>query len=140
MASLDSRRRARGFTLLELMVVVAIIAILAAIALPAYSRYVLRSKIRLAQSDLLALSANVENFRQRTLRYPDSADVAQRGWTPAASSADVSFTYTPNDGGYTVSAEAGTTMGKASGCVLSLDAANTRTVGSACSAVGIDNW
>lgn len=138
--SMDGGRRARGFTLLELMVVVAIIAILAAIALPAYSRYVLRSKIRLAQSDLLALSANVENFRQRTLSYPPSAEVAQRGWTPAASSADFSFSYTSKDGSYTLSAEAGTTMGKASGCVLSLDAANTRTVGSACSAVGIDSW
>ena len=140
MTRMDGRGRARGFTLLELMVVVAIVAILAAIALPAYSRYVLRSKIRLAQSDLLALSANVENFRQRTLRYPESADVAQRGWTPAASSADFSFSYTASDGGYSLSAEAGKTLGKASGCVLSLDAANSRTVGSECSAVGIDSW
>ena len=91
--SMDGGRRARGFTLLELMVVVAIIAILAAIALPAYSRYVLRSKIRLAQSDLLALSANVENFRQRTLSYPPSAEVARcsravRSWLRRRASSD----------------------------------------------------
>jgi len=135
-----SRRGMRGFTLLELMVVVAIIAILAAIALPSYRNYVLRSKIRLAQSDLLALSANIENARQRTLSYPADATAAKRGWTPAASSADFTFGYATASGGYTLTAEGGSTLGSASGCTLTLTDTNQRSVSSACGAVGVDAW
>lgn len=129
-----------GFTLIEMMIVVAIIAILAAIALPAYQNHVLRSKVRLAQSDLLALSAGVENFRQRTLAYPSTEIQAQRGWMPASRGSDFSFQYLADGGGYTLSATAGAPLGKAEGCVLSLDAAGQRRVSSPCAAIGITDW
>lgn len=84
-----------AFTLIELMIAVAIVAILASIAFPAYSSYVAKSEIRSAQADLLALSLNFENRYQRTLVYPTLPDDKKAnkagiqsyftGWTTSAS-------------------------------------------------------
>lgn len=58
-----------GFTLIEVMIVVAIVAILAAIAVPAYSRYVAKTN-RVAAEACLAQYANyMERFYTTNLRY-----------------------------------------------------------------------
>lgn len=51
-----------GFTLIELMVVVAVVAILAAIALPAYQEQVRKSRRGQAQADLVELTQRAERF------------------------------------------------------------------------------
>lgn len=50
----------KGFTLIELMIVVAIIAILAAIALPAYQDYTSKSKVTAALADLASHKTQFE--------------------------------------------------------------------------------
>jgi type IV pilus assembly protein PilE len=57
-----SRKPAKGFTLIEVMIVVGVVAILAAIALPSYRDYVLRGKITEAVSTLSDLRLRAEKF------------------------------------------------------------------------------
>ena len=59
-----------GFTLIELMIAVAIIAILAAIALPSYQQYVLRSHRSEARTSLLQAAQWLERAATATGVYP----------------------------------------------------------------------
>jgi len=55
-------QRYKGFTLIEVMIVVAIIAILATVALPAYTDYVRRGKLAEGTSALLAMKTKMEQY------------------------------------------------------------------------------
>jgi type IV pilus assembly protein PilE len=62
-------RTARGFSLLELMITVAIVAILAAVALPTYRDYVTRGKLTEAHAALGAQRVRMEQYYQDMRTY-----------------------------------------------------------------------
>ena len=63
-------RTQRGFTLIELMVTVAIIAVLAAIAVPNYRDYVTRGKLVEASAGLSDARVKMEQYFQDNRTYP----------------------------------------------------------------------
>ncbi|MBV8123902.1 MAG: prepilin-type N-terminal cleavage/methylation domain-containing protein [Burkholderiaceae bacterium] len=65
-------KTSRGFTLIELMIVVAIVAILARVALPAYTSYVVRSKLPDAFSGMTSYSAALQQFFQDNRAYTNA--------------------------------------------------------------------
>lgn len=85
-----------GFSLIELMTVVAIVAILAAIAFPSYTRYITRTHRVAAEGCLSELSNYMERFYTTNLRY--DADSTPAATAPSITGFDCQSTaQTGND-------------------------------------------
>jgi type IV pilus assembly protein PilE len=125
-------RCTKGFTLIEVMVVVAIIAILAAIAIPNYADYVSRSRITEAISDLSDLRVRMEQYFQDNRTYVGFTDGRMRQLDTCAVSTTVPGKYfeyscgVPTATSYTFTAT-GINPGPMNGFVFTVDQANSRT-------------
>lgn len=77
-------RPQRGFTLLELMIVVVIISVLAAIAIPAYGRYAYRARRADGQELLLRIASAQERFYATNNKYGPLSGANGLGYTDPA--------------------------------------------------------
>ena len=73
-----SRNAQRGFSLIELMIVVAIVAIISAFAYPSYQRYVIKAKRSVAQNALLQVADRQQQFFMDNKRF--AADITNLGF------------------------------------------------------------
>jgi type IV pilus assembly protein PilE len=86
-------KNSSGFTLIELMVVVAIIGILAAIAMPNYNDYITRSKVTEAVASLSDARVRMEQYFQDN-RYYNTDGTAATACAPTVTVADTTnFTF-----------------------------------------------
>ncbi|WP_448683759.1 pilin [Pseudomonas nicosulfuronedens] len=108
----------KGFTLIELMIVVAIIGILAAIALPAYQDYTIRARV----AEGLAAASPAKLAVAETFQNNNAFTVATSGWTPPSATANVASIGVVDSGEITI-----TMTAKAASAVLKL--APTLTAG-----------
>lgn len=135
---IGKRRLQSGFTLLELMIVVAIVGILAAIAIPSYERSIVKSNRKAASACMLEVSQFMERFYTTNLRYDQTAET-----TPVAvaipslgcrndlaGSYTIAFQSTPTAAAYTVQATpVGRQLAKDTAClILRIDQTGAKSV------------
>jgi len=123
----------KGFTLIELMIVVVIIGILAAIAYPAYTGYAQKARRSDAKHALLDMQLNQEKWRANHITY--SSSLTELNWSGGESLEgyyDLSTTGSPTTYSITATANAGLQANDTSCLTMTLNQSHEKTPVSGC--------
>jgi len=120
-------RRAKGFTLIELMITVAVVAILATIAMPSYQDYVRKSRRAQAKADLVELAQQMERHHTVQNTYAGLTLPFTQSPRDGTSRYTLSFNGTPDASSYTLQAVPGTGQDADECGTLTLDQAGRKT-------------
>ena len=86
-------RSRSGFTLIELMITVAVVGILAAVALPSYTQYIIRGKRAAAEAQMLTIMNREQQYLLANRAYADKTTLEANGYIlPSEVSAAYSYT------------------------------------------------
>lgn len=129
---------ARGFTLIELMIVVVIVGVLSAIAIPSYQQYVVRANRSVAKADLMELRQWMERNYTLANRYdklpsgttltiPTSMTRSPRG--TGVKKYDIAFSAGPTESTYTIKATPTTAQVDAKCDWIAVTGASVFTIG-----------
>jgi len=99
-------RNEKGFTLIELMIVIAIIGILAAIAIPQFSSYRTKAYNAAAESDIRNAALAEESYYTEYQNYADTLDLLKSGNSGFTNSANVTIGFSNvNNTSYTITSK-----------------------------------
>lgn len=126
---LSLRRGGAGFTLMELMIVVAVVGILASIAVPSYRQYLLRGHRNAAKAEMLDIANREQQFLLANRVYADKATLEANGYSlPAEVASRYNWNVAVGVGGppsFTITFTA--IGGQASDGALTLDSQGNKT-------------